>query len=124
MISVETPGLYSVTVSNPPCEAVAQIEIEPCDFALYLPNAITPSNHDGLNDDFCIVEGERAQIQDFEISIYSRWGELVFHSTDKNFRWDGSVQGRMATNVIYNYLIVCADRNGHRYIYKGSITVL
>ena len=26
---------------------------------------------------------------DFEIFLYNRWGELVYQSNDKNFRWNG-----------------------------------
>ena len=91
---------------------------------IFLPNAITPSNSDGLNDYFCLPEAYHPLISDFEISIFSRWGEMVFHSTDKNFRWNGEIRGRIMYGVVYNYLIRFHDILGRPYLLRGTITVL
>lgn len=45
-------------------------------YTLYYPNAITPNN-DGLNDFFSIVPVDA--IQELNLSIFNRWGELVFN---------------------------------------------
>jgi gliding motility-associated-like protein len=51
------------------------------------PNFISP-NQDGKNDRFSI-DYLPDQCQFEEISIFNRWGRLVFHSTDDTFQWDG-----------------------------------
>ena len=91
---------------------------------LYLPNAITPTRNDGLNDYFSIPEGFKSLISIFEIKIYNRWGTMVYHATDKNFRWDGRINGTIYFNVVYNYMIFYEDIIGRPYILSGTITVL
>lgn len=91
---------------------------------IYLPNAITPTRNDGLNDYFCLPEAYRPLISLFEIKIYNRWGTLVYHATDKNFRWDGRINGKIYFNNVYNYVIFCEDIIGRPYILRGTITVL
>lgn len=125
-IEVTTPGVYTVTASEEHCTAISQFVVETCDFQLLLPNAITPSNHDGLNDEFFIAERYLPQIGDehFEIVILNRWGEVVFASKDKHFRWNGEFRGVLYNNVIYNYVIHYANATGKELMLKGSITVL
>lgn len=91
---------------------------------IYLPNAITPTRNDGLNDYFCLPEAYRPLISLFEIKIYNRWGTLVYHATDKNFQWDGRINGKIYFNNVYNYVIFCEDIIGRPYILRGTITVL
>lgn len=90
----------------------------------YLPNAITPTRNDGLNDYFSLPEGCKSLISIFEIKIYNRWGTMVYHATDKNFRWDGRINGTIYFNVVYNYMIFFEDIIGRPYILSGTITVL
>ena len=123
-ITVTQPGLYSVTASQGGCHATAKYKVEPCDFRLWLPNAITPSKSDGLNDVFCLPQRVQSMVNDFEISIFDRWGEQVFYSTDKAFRWDGSVNGKTSVSTVYNYVIRCTVTGGKPYRFTGSVTVL
>ena len=88
------------------------------------PNAITPTRNDGLNDYFCLPEAYRPLISLFEIKIYNRWGTLVYYATDKNFRWDGRINGKIYFNNVYNYVIFCEDIIGRPYILRGTLTVL
>ena len=122
-ITVTAPGVYSVTASQGGCRATARYTVEACDFQLWLPNAITPSKNDGLNDVFCLPPRTQNMISDFEISIFNRWGELVFYSTDKSFQWDGSVEEKVLVGAVYNYLIRCTV-NGKPHRVMGSVTVL
>jgi len=123
-IEVRQSGTYSVVASHGECSVSAQYIIESCDVRLYLPNAITPSNGDGVNDYFSIPERTQFLIDEFEITIYNRWGELIFFSTDKNFHWDGTVRDRLYRDNVYTYVIRCTNVSGRPYLYKGSITVL
>ena len=123
-IMVTESGLYSVTASNYACERTVAFAVPFCPLNILLPNAITPSKGDGLNDALFLSENDKSEIGDFSIAIFNRWGEQVFYSEDKNFRWDGRKEGKLMVNVVYNYLIHCTDRNGKPYVYTGSVTVL
>ncbi|MBQ3734961.1 MAG: gliding motility-associated C-terminal domain-containing protein, partial [Bacteroidales bacterium] len=123
-IVVSSPGIYTVTASEGGCSATARIRVEGCHYELVLPNAITPSRGDGLNDCFYISEGFIPNINLFKVYIYNRWGELVFYSTDKNFRWYGEYRGQTQYQTVYNYVIEYTDTAGRPQRLVGQITVL
>ncbi len=122
-ITVTQPGTYTVTATQDHCSVSTWYQIETCELNVYLPNAITP-NDDGINDYFCLHERYLPMIADFEIRIYTRWGELIYYSDDKNFKWNGEYRGRINRNIIYTYLINFTDNRGIPYQLTGTITVL
>lgn len=123
-IKVTIPGLYSVSGSYGACQTTAYIVVPPCEIQLILPNAITPSKSDGLNEYFSIPEKVQGNIAEFEIFIFNRWGEMVFYSTDKGFKWYGDYKGKTYYETTYNYVVRFKDLSGYPYTVKGSITVL
>lgn len=126
VITVTAPGRYSVVGKEGHCTRRATHIIEVCDYQLMLPNAITPSNADGLNDWFGIPPAIQPQMADlgFRITIADRWGNVVFHSTDKAFRWDGKVDGVLHPNTAYTYVIQYQTLLGEKMTLKGGILVL
>lgn len=100
------------------------INIAVAEITLYLPNAITPSRSDGLNDGFFLPERAQGQIDDFEIMIFNRWGEMVFYSKDKGFCWHGEYKGKTFYDNVYSYVIHYSNHFGKRFVKKGTITVL
>ena len=123
-IIVTAPGFYSVEASQGDCHNTARYHVTECQYEMYLPNAITPSNADGLNDYFSIPELNQRDMVLFEIAIFNRWGELVFYSTDKNFKWNGEYRGEIQYQTIYNYIIKYTDQAGRPQRVVGNITVL
>lgn len=89
--------------------------IEPESPALKLYNIITP-NHDTQNDEFRLPElpVDFCDNRFDRIQIYSRWGQLVFESSDRGFHWPG--EGTAGT---YYYLATYSD--GRRF--KGWLEV-
>ena len=123
-ITVTLPGVYVVTASQGNCRITAHYVVSGCEVALYLPNAITPSRSDGLNDAFGIPEQVQSFLYDFEITIFDRWGSMVYYSTDKSFRWNGEVDGKLAVNSVFNYIIHYKNINGKPFVVKGTLIVL
>ena len=124
-ITITEPGNYSVVitdeegcVSDPP----GTITIPACKPFLNLPNSITPSNVDGINDYFFIPQ--KNLIQDLEFTVFNRNGEIVYHTTNKDFRWNGSVNGKLLVGATYTYTLHIVDYEGVASNHKGSITVL
>ena len=108
------------------CDSVIHVSVAVAvtDIVLYLPNAITPSKSDGVNDVFSLPERVKNQIKDFEIMIFNRWGEMVFYSTDPGFQWNGEYKGKTFYNNVYQYVVHYSNMFGKRFTKKGSITVL
>ena len=122
-ISVGQGGTYSVTATREGCKESSSITLtEYCPFNLYIPNCITPSNHDGINDVFELPSTK--DITEFEIFIYDRWGMLIFTSTDPHFRWDGKVNGKVDINETYSWRITLKTKFGHKQNLSGILTVL
>ena len=123
-IIVHNPGSYYVTATEGSCSATDHYYVPKCEFHLNLPNAITPGDLNGRNDCFSLSEYHQSLIEEFQILIYNRWGQLVFKSNDKSFRWYGEFHGSIVRNNTYNYIIHCIDINGAPHHLKGVITVL
>lgn len=69
---------------------------------LNLINAITP-NGDGLND---VLDYSDLRIkQDVSIEVVDRYGAPVYRSSDKNYKWDGKLNGRPLSTGTYWYLL-------------------
>lgn len=123
-IMVNNPGVYSVTVSDADCSVSKGVTIEPCMVDIILPNTITPGNHDNLNDWVELSPVFQSQMSDFSIRIFDRWGNVVFASRDKGFRWGGEVNGNLIPNTMYNYVIQYKDLYGEQFVLKGNLLVL
>lgn len=123
-ITVTSPGIYSVIAEQDGCRVTAYIQVDGCELKVNLPNAISPSKGDGLNDCLSIPEEVARQMNRFEISIFSRWGELVYYSTDKHFCWNGEINGELAVGSVFNYIIRYHDINGKPYVVSGQLVVL
>lgn len=122
-ITVSKPGTYSLDIVDANgCGASNQITIDACKPFIVIPNAISPSSHDGLND--CLEIQQRDLLESIEFCVYNRGGDLVYYTRDKNFCWDGTVNGALHKNVTYNWVLKVVDYNGAKSIHKGSVIVL
>lgn len=97
------------------------IYVYPNNFNVYIPSAFS-INNDLLNDVFKPV-GIGAY-RDYNMSLYNRWGEMVFNTTDPDKGWDGKYQGEFVMEGIYTYYIHFTFVDGKVYRYTGTVTVL
>lgn len=97
-----------------------EIEVSQAPY-LYVPSAFTP-NSDGVNDFF---GSSSSFIEEFEIRIFNRWGQMVFYSNDLNEHWDGKFKGQKASSGVYFYKIKFKGFNEKNFSdTSGSITLL
>jgi gliding motility-associated-like protein len=89
----------------------------------YIPNAFTPNN-DGLNDQFRILGLPPENITKFNLEIYNRWGQSVFHSTDITLGWDGTFNGQPCPDGEYIWVIYYEDNNKRTASNKGTVLLL
>jgi gliding motility-associated-like protein len=95
-------------------------DIENCT-VLYVPNAFTPNN-DGLNDIFKPKYGVRDT--DIHFSVFNRFGEQVFITTDRTAGWDGSYKGKKQASGSYIWKVTLVDVSGKKQIHKGTVTII
>jgi gliding motility-associated-like protein len=92
-----------------------------CDFPyIFVPNTFTP-NGDGLND-VLYVRGD--YIDELELYIYNRWGQLVFETRDKNVGWDGTFKGELLRTDVFGYYLKCICYGQEEYFTRGNVTLL
>ncbi len=76
------------------------VTYEECDCHFFVANSFTPNN-DGTNDVFLPVTG--CYFESFEMQIFDRWGNLVYHSRSLEEGWDGTRQGKALPQGVYTY---------------------
>lgn len=104
--------------NNIGCKDTAEIKICYKDTViLYIPTAFTPNN-DGLNDVFHWSSYGCTQI---DISIYNRWGEIIYKSNDLNGFWDGKINEYDCPEGAY---VVYVEYRGLRFAKKTLIQSL
>jgi gliding motility-associated-like protein len=95
------------------------------------PNAFTPDptgssggayDPTRLNNDvfFPVFAG----VEEFQLQIYNRWGELLFESQDVNVGWDGYYRGQMAQQGVYVWRAQVTFTDGKQVIRAGDLTLL
>ncbi|MCS6935707.1 MAG: gliding motility-associated C-terminal domain-containing protein [Chitinophagales bacterium] len=87
---------------------------------LYIPNAFSP-NGDGNNDVFMIY-GQG--IGSVDLTIFNRWGELVFESNNQFDGWDGTYKGVMQNPDVYAYYARITYLDGKKVEKRGSVTLV
>ncbi len=90
---------------------------------VFVPNMFTP-NGDGLNDTWKPVMSEYSK-EGYQLSVFDRWGQRIFHTTNTEDEWNGMVNGKyVASNSIYSYRVIVRDFTGQEYEFVGQVTVI
>ncbi|MCS6916909.1 MAG: gliding motility-associated C-terminal domain-containing protein [Chitinophagales bacterium] len=94
-----------------------------CPTEVWFPNAFTP-NGDGVNDEYRAIG---YNINRFSMTIYNRWGEVIFVADDLNDAWNGWCNGVPCEIGVYVFHAEYSGElhgtvtSGRR---KGNITLL
>ena len=105
-------GSYTIIAqfSNGKCISQNELNVivEGCpESTIWIPNSFTP-NQDRINDEFGAYG---TNIDEFNMDIYNRWGELIFTSDKLEYRWDGYYRGNLCQEDIYVYKIRYKTKN-------------
>jgi gliding motility-associated-like protein len=124
----QTPAIaadrsFFIRYQNGDCVSpLSEIKIKVFDSTIiYVPNAFSPDN-DGLNDQFRVkVQG---RLKSYHISLYNRFGNLVYSARDINTGWNGTVKGEPAPSGVYVYVVTGLSYENKNIQQKGIITLL
>ena len=88
----------------------------------YVPNSFTP-NGDGLNDVFKI---EGRGFAEYELTIFNRWGNVIFYSNDPEEVWvgEGGSEDYYAQNQAYNFMLRVKGFDTETLQRSGTIKIL
>ncbi len=90
---------------------------------LYIPNAFTPFSTQDINDQFHIF-GNGIADENFSFTIFNRWGEIIFHTTNPAFNWDGKFNGEMCPQGVYTYKMIYQDADAQIHDLYGYIMII
>ena len=123
-ITVFSPDIYFVTVGNE-CGTMTDfvdVAFEDCSFSIYIPNSFTP-DYDGIND---VWQISTFNVVKLELSIFNRWGDVLFTSTDPQTVWTGQVESGdyFVPDGVYHYRLTYETGLKELGERSGSITVI
>jgi gliding motility-associated-like protein len=89
-------------------------------YYVYIPNTFTPDVNRYNNFFTAVTTG----IFSLHITIYNRWGELMFESNEIDFKWDGIFKGEVAKQDTYIYKVNCVSNSGKELEFNGHVNLL
>ncbi len=134
----ETLGWHPVTlIANnefncPDTFRVEQAVLGNVDSQIAFPNAFTPSGNgptggfwtvnEMFNNDvfFPIYKG----VDEFEMQIFNRWGELLFETKDVRQGWDGYYRGEICQQDVYVWRVKVTFLDGGELSDMGDVTLI
>lgn len=123
VFSISNKGVYSVTVTNAyGCENSVSITVtDYCNSAVLFPTGFSP-NGDGTNDIFHAIY--TPDLRTFHMTIYDRWGVLVFETSDYRDGWDGKYKNVAQPIGTYVWFADYTFDKGGPKTQSGNITLL
>ncbi len=107
VFTADSEGMYTVNITNSfGCVAPDETEVlSQCIPKLIAPNAFRPTSTVDSNKEFSIFSFFITD--EFQVFIYNRWGELVYQSNDRFFKWNGTYNnaGQPLPGGSYAYVI-------------------
>ncbi len=99
------------------------IDITP-EVRYYLPNAFTP-NADSVNDTYKGV-GILDGAEDFQLTIWNRWGEMIFETNDPDEGWNGRKYNseEESPDGVYVVIVTYTEPRGEKVRLKGFATLI
>lgn len=88
---------------------------------VFVPTGFTPNN-DGKNDELKAVAVGMKKIEKF--TVFNRWGQIIFSTTDAEKGWDGTVNGKPQTTGTFAWMVSALDYTGKPYLKKGTVVLI
>ena len=120
----ETTTAYRVSAEKfPGCDFkdTILVTVKNCPQSLYVPSAFSP-NHDGKNDLFKpVVSGV---LENYEFSVYNRWGQVVFKTRNKSEGWDGAIHGQQQDSGVFVWMCKYKFSNQQSETKNGTVMLI
>ncbi|MBD3638086.1 MAG: gliding motility-associated C-terminal domain-containing protein, partial [Crocinitomicaceae bacterium] len=91
----------------------------------YVPNAVTPDG-DSFNDEFKPIFSGGLDIYDYHLTIFNRWGEIIFESYNVDYGWNGHYgDGGLVQDGVYVWQLEFGETmSDKKHTHRGHVTVL
>lgn len=123
-ITVQAPGRYWLEVTGPngcTTKEWTTVTEKRCRAAIYFPTAFTP-NGDGKNEVFKATCFQTPEY--FELSIYDRWGEMIFHTKNPSEGWKGLIRGKEQATGSFVWHCIYQFAGEKQQLAKGTVLLI
>lgn len=125
------PGQYELVAigyNDIGCESVPQvlqIVVTECDPLIYwVPNSFTPDGNE-FNQTWGPILTSGISIENFELLIYNRWGDVIWESHNANDKWDGTHNGSLVQDGVYVWtMLIDMKETGELKMITGHVTLI
>lgn len=120
-------GTYNVIlkISNGYCNdsIIKQVTLKE-DLLFYIPNAFTPNSGE-FNNVFSPIFATGYNPYNYHLTIFNRWGEIVFESYDTNFGWDGNYGYESVSTGVFIWQVKFQLEDSPKMeMYRGHVTLI
>ena len=119
-----TTTYCAIVTDDNGCTATACVKVsvvENCG-EIFVPDAFSPDGSNNPENEKQCVYGRC--IASMEFSIYTRWGERVFSTTDLKKCWDGIYKGKQMNTGVYVYYLKATLTDGTKINKQGDISLI
>jgi gliding motility-associated-like protein len=97
------------------------VKIFKTDANIFVPTGFTP-NSDSKNDVLKPILVGMKKLERF--SVYNRWGQLVFSTSEIGKGWDGKISGADQKADVYVYVAIGITYLDQKIVRKGTTTLI
>jgi gliding motility-associated-like protein len=93
---------------------------------IYVPNVFSP-NGDGSNDYFTGFQADEISILEWDLRLFDRWGNTLYHTNDIHRGWNGVFEDKEMNPGVYVWMYKATVETCHRVLElsnSGDVTVL
>jgi len=114
----------TVTDANGCWDTITKTLIIEHEMLVFVPNTFTPGGSDEFNNEFKWVVLGINESQ-FNMSIFNRFGEIIWETNDPNSTWDGTYGGKLVPDGQYVWLMTATNKlDGGKKVFNGTLNVL
>ena len=114
---------YSNGCASPEQQTVITVARCP-ELLFYVPNSFTP-NGDEFNNTWTPIFTSGYDEYNYKLSIFNRWGEVIFESNSPNVGWDGTYDNTMCPQGIYIWKVTYDIKyNAGRKEITGNVNLI
>jgi gliding motility-associated-like protein len=122
VIEVKDSGLYTV-VKKDSCNTLrdtVHIGFADCSCPVFIPDIFTPDMNE-VNDTWKPMMA--CDAVEYDLTVFNRFGERIFHTTDQSAAWDGTFKGTLVQDDLYVYLFKAKTQYGFNVYRSGRVIV-
>lgn len=123
-IRISQPGTYWLQVTdNNNCTGkdTILVSLKDCMTGFYMPNAFSP-NRDDKND--LLRPLLFGNVKKYVFTVYNRWGQAIFHTTNLSDGWDGRVSGKPTDSNVFVWTCSYQFEGEKQNTAKGTVVLI